>query len=567
MKYISLLAKVAAMFCYLLPCSESISAQLSLRGTNWSGGGAQLLFNHDSLRVSDAASKGVINFYIYRQKGDTLFVSHPGTVDNCGAEPRIYRIQYQHRGQQVSFIISRDPCLDQNSLFTPSLLFNFIPGEGSAARDWLALDAAADSIAGTSLYKAYELLKGRVSKPVIVAIIDNGVDIEHADLKNVIWTNTREIPGNGIDDDHNGYVDDIHGWNFRGMKDGTIVENEQAEATHIYAMWKNKYDKVDTGKLKGEEKKNWFMYIKAKKVYLDKIKESKDPFELKFAYNIHYNSSDLIGDDPANPEERYYGSPLIKLSPNLSHGTHVAGIIGARGNNGKGIDGIADNVLIMPLVATTAGGDERDKDVANAIRYAVDNGACVINMSFSKPFSAYKKVVDDAISYAERKNVLIIHSAGNDGDNNDTANHYPIATYESGKKASNFIAVGWSRPLFNYRLAHPYSDYGKRNVDLFAPGSDIFSTVPGNGYDFKSGSSMSAPCVSGIAALLFSYFPALSASQVRDILLRSSLKPDIMVNRPGSAKRVAFSSLSVTGGIVNAYNAIEMAIEMTDPIR
>jgi cell wall-associated protease len=555
--------KAIAIFLYVLTCCSDLSAQLSLQETSWTGG-LQLSFRHDSLSISDPATKQLIAIFIYTQKDDTLLLTNPGKVGNCGAEAGIYRIQFQRRGQQVSFTTIQDSCVERHGLFIPSLLFTFIHREGEAARDWSALDPAADSIAGTSLYKAYELLKGRASTPVIVAVIDNGVDIEHPDLKDVIWTNAKEIPGNGIDDDHNGYVDDIHGWNFRGTKDGTVVENEQAEATHIYTIWKMKYDDLDTGKLKGQEKKNWEIYTRAKKVYLDKIQQSKDSIELKFAYNIHYNSSDLIGDDPADPNERYYGSPLMKLGPDLSHGTHVAGIIGARNKNGTGINGIADNVLIMPLVATTAGGDERDKDVANAIRYAVDNGARVINLSFSKPFSAYKAVVDDAIRYAERQNVLIVHSAGNDGDNNDTANHYPIAIYENGEKASNFIAVGWSRSLFNYRLAHPYSDYGKRNVDLFAPGSDIFSTVPGQGYDYKSGSSMSAPCVSGIAALLFSYFPTLSAAQVKDILLRSSFKPDIMVNRPGSTIKVPFSSLSASGGIVNAYNAIAMAIKMTE---
>ncbi|HEY8733884.1 MAG TPA: S8 family peptidase [Puia sp.] len=563
MKYIFRAGKAVIIFFLLLSCNENLSAQLSLRETHWSGA-TQLVFTHDSLLVSDTATKRLINIWLYKETNDTLFVTGSGKVDHCKGGPGMYRIHYRHRGQQVSFNTIGETCIDRNGLFASSFPFYFIPGEGGAARDWSYLDPTVDSIAGTSLYKAYEQLKGRVAKTVIVAVIDNGVDIEHEDLKKVIWTNTREIPGNGIDDDHNGYVDDVHGWNFRGARDGTIVENEQAEATHIYAIWKTKYDDVDTSSLTGEERKNWTIYTKAKNLYLEKIKESKDSFELKFAYNIHYNSSALIGDDRAKPEERYYGSPLIKLSPNLSHGTHVAGIIGARSNNSKGIDGIADHVLIMPLVASTAGGDERDKDVANAIRYAVDNGARVINMSFSKPFSAYKKTVDDAIRYAENKNVLIVHSAGNDGDDNDTANHYPIAIYENGKKASNFISVGWNRPLFNYRLAHPYSDYGKRNVDLFAPGSDIFSTVPGNGYDFKSGSSMSAPCVSGIAALLFSYFPSLSAAQVKDILIRSSFKPDIDVNRPGSAIKVKFSSLSVSGGIVNAYNAIVMAMKMMD---
>jgi cell wall-associated protease len=563
MKYASRIGQVAAMFCLLLSCNGTVSAQLSLQETSWKEN-ALLSFTHDSLVITDPATRVTVGIFIYKQQHDTLFVTNPGKPDNCGYGPGLYRIRYQHRGQQVFFSAIRNTCIEFSpSLVTP-LPFNFIYPEGAAARDWPALDPMTDSIAGTSLYKAYELLKSRVSSPVIVAVIDNGVDMEHSDLAAAIWTNTGEIPGNGIDDDHNGYVDDVHGWNFRGTRDGTIVENEQAEATHIYSIGRTRYEGVDTSVLAGQEKRDWEMYVSAKKVYLAGVANSKDSSELRFAYNLHYNSSGLIGDDPGDPKQRYYGSPIMKLSAALTHGTHVAGIIGARNNAGMGIEGIAGNVLIMPIVATTAGGDERDKDVANAIRYAVDNGARVINMSFSKPFSAYKAIVDDAIRYAASKNVLIVHSAGNDGDDNDTANHYPIAIDENGQKATNFISVGWSRPLFNYRLAHPYSNYGKKNVDLFAPGSDIFSTVPGNGYDYKSGSSMSAPVVSGIAALLFSYFPTLSAAQVKDILLRSSFKPEIMVNRPGgSTVKMPFSGLSVSGGIVNAYNAVTMAIKIT----
>ena len=188
----------------------------------------------------------------------------------------------------------------------------------------------------------------------------------------------------------------------------------------------------------------------------------------------------------------------------------------------------------MPIVASTATGDERDKDVANAIRYAADNGARIINISFSKIYSSDKKIVDEAILNAEKKNVLIIHSAGNDGVDIDSAfaYHYPVALYEDGTKAGNFISVGWSRPLFDYRLAHPYSNYGKMNVALFAPGSDIFSTIPDNGYDFKSGSSMSASVVSGVAALLFSYFPSLTAIRVKEILIKSTFKPNQILHVP-----------------------------------
>jgi cell wall-associated protease len=241
----------------------------------------------------------------------------------------------------------------------------------------------------------------------------------------------------------------------------------------------------------------------------------------------------------------------------------VAGIIAEERDNGKGIDGIVDNVLIMPITATTAMGDERDKDVANAIRYAVDNGARIINMSFSKMFSPGKDRIDNAIKYAKAKDVLIVHAAGNDGMNIDSAEnyHYPIAIFQNGKRASNFITVGWNRPLFGYRLAHPYSDYGKMNVDWFAPGSDIYSTIPDNRYNFKSGSSMSAPVISGIAALLLSYFPSLSAEQVKKILLKTIFKPNQMVNKPKTKIPIPFDSLSVSGGIVNAYNAVNFLIK------
>lgn len=449
------------------------------------------------------------------------------------------------------------------------ILFNNVfgqPSKKAEAKDWLALDPTTDSIAGISLYKAYELLKGMESRAVIVAVIDNGVDIEHEDLKNIIWTNTDEKPDNGIDDDKNGYVDDVHGWNFRGKKDGTIIENEQSGATQIYTAWRNKYENINADVLSKKEKEELDIYIKAKNEHLMRLNNSKDSLEKKYIYNIDYNSSKLIANSSSDPNDKYYGSPHIKLSPNLSHGTHVAGIIAAQRNNQIGMDGIADNVRIMPIVATTATGDERDIDVANAIRYAVDNGAKIINMSFSKLYSSNKGIIDDAIRYAERKNVLLFHSAGNDGVNIDSAinYHYPIAIYQNGKRAGNFITVGWNRPLFNYRLAHPSSNYGKVNVDVFAPGSDVFSTVPDNGYDFKSASSMSTPCVSGVAALLLSYFPSLTSGQIKDIILKSSFKPSIMVNRPGTKTKISFDSLSVSGGILNAYGAVKEALIMTN---
>jgi subtilisin family serine protease len=393
-----------------------------------------------------------------------------------------------------------------------------------------------------------------------VAVIDNGVDINHEDLKNVIWTNEGEFAGNGVDDDHNGYIDDIHGWNFRSGKDGSVVENEMSASTQLYLAWRKRFEGADILKLTRKDANDFKIYQRAKNDF-DKRSSARDSVEQHFTYNINYNSSALIAND-GNISGKTYGSPNATLSNNLSHGTHVAGIIAAQRSNGKGIDGIADHVLIMPLLATTAAGDERDKDVANAILYAVDNGAQVINMSFSKLFSPEKYLVDAAIRHAERRGVLIVHAAGNDGvdiDNPDNY-HYPVADLDDGHKATNFITVGWSRELFNYRLAHPRSNYGFTSVDLFAPGSDIFSATPNDEYGSKSGSSMSAPMVSGVAALLLAYFPSLSAAQVKDILLKSSFKPDQVVNKPGTSEKVAFKSLSVSGGIVNAFFAIRLAL-------
>lgn len=535
-----------------------------LANTNWQLPGTasiQLRFAKDTVGVNGLKSFSLF----FSQKHDTLFLfNNPDKGNRQSLDSAYYIIRYSNNSQNLKLSAIKEHHADRKNIFTGT--FNYIPDQGGAQRDWSYRDAMNDSIAGISLYKAYELLKLKKLKPVpaIVAVIDNGFDIGHEDLKNSIWTNTKEIPGNGIDDDHNGYVDDVHGWNFRGDKNGHIIDAEQSGATQTYTAFKDKYENTDISHLTDDEKKLFAIYKKARAQYFETLKTTKDSADLKYAYNVDYNSSKLIQNDDSKANNHSYGSPVITSTEALSHGTHVAGIIAATRNNGKGVDGIAGNVRIMTIIATTGPGDERDKDIANGIIYAVNNGARVINMSFSKRYSPYKKLVDSAVQYAEQKQVLIIHASGNEGNNNDTANYYPIAYYENGHKAANFITVGWSRPLFNYRLAHPYSGYGKNNVDLFAPGSDIFSTVPGDSYDYKSGSSMSTPCVTGVAALLLSYFPSLTAEQVKDILLRSSFKPNILVNRPGGSKtQVPFSSLSVSGGIVNAYNAVQMAIELS----
>jgi cell wall-associated protease len=517
----------------------------------------------------------------------------------------------------------------------------------SKAQTWQLLDYSRDSVYGTSVNRAYdELLKGKKSHPVIVAVIDEGVDITHEDLQGHIWTNTREVPGNQIDDDKNGYVDDIHGWNFLGGKDGRNIYANSSEADREYARLLPEFvgkDSVQAAKLKG------YAYFKTvKKEHIEDsvgrnddftpqvmqivsllsktdslVKKQtgkaatyksdlaafkpKDSAEMKMVGtaitfysrgpfkdgNITVDSivryamaviteqkkelalykqinptdplalrRDIVKDDPANINDRNYGNNEVG-DKYADHGTHCACIITADRNNAVGIKGIADNAIIMPVraVNTLHYGDEMDKDIALAIRYAVDNGARIISMSFGKDLSPQKKWVDEAIKYADKKGVLLVHCAGNDSKDVDTSAYFPSAVYLDGSgSAKNFINVGSMSRDTGLRLTSDFSNYGQKSVDLFAQGSMIYSCIPGNKYDFKSGTSMAAPEVAGVAALLLEYYPKLTAAQVKDIILRSvtPLKGK-MVYKPGTKEKVDFATLSVTGGVLNAYNALQLA--------
>jgi subtilisin family serine protease len=265
-----------------------------------------------------------------------------------------------------------------------------------------------------------------------------------------------------------------------------------------------------------------------------------------------------VGDNYSNVNEKFYGNDSV-LGANGDHGTHVAGIIAGIRNNGLGINGVANNVKIM-IVRTVPDGDERDKDVANAIRYAVDNGATVINMSFGKAYSPYKNAVDEAVKYAQSKNVLLVHAAGNDSKNTDEENNFPTPKMLNGQTASNWIEVGASTPTDDEYLVAPFSNYGKRNVDLFAPGYQIYSTVPDSKYREMSGTSMASPVVAGVAALIRSYFPNLTAEQVKQVLMESVVPVKHKVILPGStSKKVKFKTLCKSKGIINVYNAVEEA--------
>jgi subtilisin family serine protease len=520
------------------------------------------------------------------------------------------------------------------SILISSFLLQTNAQELKTKLNWFNLDFEKDGVRGMSVERAYnELLKDKKTKPVVVAIIDGGTDVNHEDLKDKLWVNTKEIAGNGKDDDKNGFIDDINGWDFLGGKDGTDVNHEQLEMTRVLKQLKEKFGDKPSKKLISKNKADYELlqtlqkeydekkaeneqyapiykqlyvnYVESEKILKDflkvenltqaaikgidesqadrkvraakktfekffelgatgaDIKEAADHFEneLKYNYNLDFDARKVVDDNPKKLEYGEYGNNEV-TGPDAMHGSHVAGIVGANRNNKLGIMGVCNDVKLM-VVRTVPDGDERDKDVANAIRYATDNGAEIINMSFGKKYSPEKKWVDDAVKYAQSKGVLLIAAAGNDNSDMDTDPQFPNDTYANGSVAENWISVGALSWKPDADAVATFSNYGKKNVDIFAPGVDIYSTVPGSKYEEKSGTSMASPATAGVAALLKSYFPNLTAAQIKKIILESSVKvPDLRVKKPGSDEIVKFEDLSVTGGIVNAYNAVKMAIEM-----
>ena len=518
------------------------------------------------------------------------------------------------------------------------------------AHDWFLRDPETDQLQGTSTEKTYAtLLQGKPSRKVRVAVIDSGIDVDHEDLKGIIWTNDDEIPGNGLDDDKNGYVDDIHGWNFIGGKAGSVNEDTY-ELTREYARLKPLYDSIDEKKIKKKNRAEYELWKEVKanfekevasnkeqyelfnqqynlyinafstlnycdsivsknlgvssvsksslssvsttndtvrfaketllkvlenvegdiqvddfleelKVYLSELKEGVDHFKsaIEYGYNPSFDSRSIVGDNPNDPYEKTYGNNDLK-GGDPKHGTHVAGIIGANRKNDVGIKGIADNVEIIAIRVVPPSGDERDKDIANGIIYAVDNGAQIINMSFGKDYSPYKEAVDKAVKYAEQKGVLMMHAAGNESENLDNTSQFPTRYYQSKKLASNWMEIGASSWGKDSSLVASFSNYGKKSVDVFAPGVEIYSTTPNNEYENLQGTSFAAPIASGVAALVWSYYPDLTTEQLKNILNQSSRKFDsLKVTEPGTGNEVPFSQLSITGGMVNTYEAIKLA--------
>ncbi len=518
------------------------------------------------------------------------------------------------------------------------LLLNSLSAQKKAPENWYLLDPKADKVYGAGIEEAYKTLGDRKSETVIVAVIDSGVDVNHEDLKDVIWVNKDEIPNNGIDDDKNGYIDDINGWSFLGGAENDI-DGAPLEIARIYQTLSKKYEGKTAADFTGKDKEDFAYWKTIEADYTKEMNKTRSGFEQmdminSFIQNVkkdkgeftkealkdyepkndiekqilpkfklallvtdaseiesqitggleHYegflknnlmNGDSLrravVGDDPLNPNQKIYGCNRVQ-GPDAFHGTHVSGIIAANRTNSLGIIGEAANVQIMVLRAVP-NGDERDKDIANAIYYAVDNGASIVNMSFGKGYSPHKDVVDRAMKYAQDHDVLLIHAAGNDSKNKEIHANYPNKYLENGLVLTNWIDVGASSYKKGKTLPASFSNYGTTKVDLFGPGVAIHSTVPDNKYKDANGTSMACPSVAGVAALIRSYFPELTAEQVKKVMEETVVKYNRKVQLPGGTiketkkgpkhkkSKVRMTELCVTGGFVNANNAVKQLLK------
>lgn len=509
--------------------------------------------------------------------------------------------------------------------------------------------------AGMNTEAAYKKVKKKESTEVIVAVIDSGIDIDHEDLKGQIWVNKDEIPGNGIDDDNNGYIDDIHGWNFLGNADGTNQNETRLELTRLYAQLNPRFASVNEADVSAADMDDYKLYLEVKAEYeatqqrykgivakysmmadvmipqalkavekelgagytLEQL-QAWEPTDMegqknkKFAlgvkegsltpemlhgaiesiqgrldcnYNAYCDDRSIIGDNPYDITDVNYGNNDVE-GPDALHGTHVGGIIGAVRGNGLGGDGVAANVKLMSLRAVP-NGDEHDKDIALAIRYAVDNGAQIINGSFGKNYSPNGKWVYDAIKYAESKGVLFVHAAGNDNKDVDVEPNYPTSYYPfQTEEFTLYLTIGASTRylatkekdsvMIPSQLAASFSNYGQTRVDVFAPGLEIYNTVQGDTtYLAIQGTSMASPMVAGAAAFLKSYFPELSMLQIKNILLETAKTyEDLAVIKPGADTRdlenietVPFAQLSVTGGTIDLLEATKAAQKLVKSMK
>ena len=500
-------------------------------------------------------------------------------------------------------------------------------------KTWYHKDYATTKVYGVNTENAYKFLESKGLKPktVVVGVLDSGVEVDHPGLAKNMWKNPNEVPNNGKDDDGNGYVDDIFGWNFLGGKNADI-DVDNMEVTRVVKKYQSVFEGSDSVKNKENQAKmpeEFAMYMKSKEVFTKKSQEAKQNVQLytmiknaipdmvkllgdktltkqnlstikpstqqeamamqvlaqvsndpqvagksaaevktymdaqmkealdyftpqaEKGYNLDFDPrKEIVGDNYDDYSEKNYGNNHYE-GPDAKHGTHVAGIIAGLANGSEPQYGVASRVAKIMTVRAVPDGDERDKDVANAIRYAVDNGAKILNMSFGKPVSPGKNVVWDAFKYAESKGVLLVKAAGN--ENEDIAEHqyFPTnykSTTDEKPFVNNMIVVGSNTNDAN-ALKSSFSNYNKKMVDVFAPGSEIYSTVPDGKYEYLQGTSMASPVVAGASAVLLAYMPNLKPEQIIESL----------VNTTNASTNNGFENLSRSAGVIDVAKAAEYA--------
>ena len=509
-------------------------------------------------------------------------------------------------------------------------------------KTWYHKDFSTTNVYGVNTDNAYKFLESKGLKPrtIVVGVLDSGVEVDHPGLINNMWKNPNEIPNNGIDDDKNGYVDDIYGWNFIGGKTAD-VDADNLEVTRMVKKYQPIFEGTDSAKNRANQAKmpeEYAIYQKSKKLYDEKGSEAKQYYHYFSGFNNaipsivktlngkkltkenlaaikpasqedsrnlqilnslvqdagnvgktpkeveellrkeiegalkhyesqatkHYNldfdpRAEIVGDNYDNYNEKHYGNNHYE-GPDASHGTHVSGIIAGLPHGDEAQYGVAHKVAKIMTVRAVPDGDERDKDVANAIRYAVDNGAKILNMSFGKAVSPGKKHVWDAMKYAEKKGVLLVKAAGNENQNIGENEYFPTNFMKQSDEkpfVSNMIVVGASTNN-NQNLRARFSNYNGKMVDVFAPGQEIYSTVPDAKYEYLQGTSMASPVVAGAAAVLWAYMPSLTPQQIKEALVKTVNKSTVNANVDSSAN---FDQISVAGGVIDLYKAAQYAYD------
>ena len=509
-------------------------------------------------------------------------------------------------------------------------------------KTWYHKDFSTTNVYGVNTDNAYKFLESKGLKPrtIVVGVLDSGVEVDHPGLINNMWKNPNEIPNNGIDDDKNGYVDDIYGWNFIGGKTAD-VDADNLEVTRMVKKYQPIFEGTDSAKNKANQAKmpeEYAMYQKSKKLFDEKGSEAKQYYHYFSGFNNaipsivktlngktltkanlaaikpasqedsrnlqilnslvqdagnvgktpkeveellrkeiegalkhyesqatkHYNldfdpRAEIVGDNYDNYNEKHYGNNHYE-GPDASHGTHVSGIIAGLPHGNEAQYGVAHKVAKIMTVRAVPDGDERDKDVANAIRYAVDNGAKILNMSFGKAVSPGKKHVWEAMKYAEKKGVLLVKAAGNENQNIGENEYFPTNFMKQSDEkpfVSNMIVVGASTNN-NQNLRARFSNYNGKMVDVFAPGQEFYSTVPDAKYEYLQGTSMASPVVAGAAAVLWAYMPSLTPQQIKEALVKTVNKSTVNANVDSSAN---FDQISVAGGVIDLYKAAQYAYD------